>query len=139
MANSLFDQFLSQLKSNLSDIELITNSPPDAALTIPAKNPETGDIKVWDDGVELTVGIGKIFHCHFDSTVFFHDNVSKEKAEEKCIDSAVAFIEDFLAERTILYIRYSDGKPGMSGIVNRQNVEATPKNTRMFVWSGPIE
>ncbi|MAT97095.1 MAG: hypothetical protein CL608_08135 [Anaerolineaceae bacterium] len=137
--NTLFARFLLKLQSRLPNEKLLIGQPPNAALTVSAKNYETGDIQVWNDVVELTIGIGNMFHCHFDPTVFVNDNISREKAEQQCIDSAVAFVEEFLAERTILYVRYSDGKPGMSGIVNRQNEATIPKNARKFVWSGPIE
>lgn len=137
--DTLFARFLTKLQSHSPKEELLIGKSPNVALSISAKNPETGDIQVWDDGVELTVSIGERFHCHFDPTVFVDDNVSQEKAEEICIDSAVAFVENFLAEKTILYVQYSDGKPGMSGIVKRQNAETIPTGTRKFVWSGPIE
>lgn len=137
--DTLFARFLIKLQTCLLNEELLTGEPPNAALIIPAKNPEPGDIQVWDDVVELTISIGNMFHCHFDPTVFVDGNVSQEEAEQKCIDSAVAFIEDFLAEKTILYVKFSNGKPGMSGIVNCQNEETIPKNARKFIWSGPID
>ena len=83
--DTLFARFLIKLQTCLLNEELLTGEPPNAALIIPAKNPEPGDIQVWDDVVELTISIGNMFHCHFDPTVFVDGNVSQEEAEQKAL------------------------------------------------------
>lgn len=70
ITNTLFNRFLVELQSHLPHEDMLRGQPPEVALTIQANNPEPGNIQVWDDGIELTVGIGSMFHCHFDSTMF---------------------------------------------------------------------
>lgn len=136
---SLFTHFLKEFQIRLPDVEFLNGSSPDPVLTIPAKNLETGSIQVWDDGDELTIGIGKHFHCHYDLNGFTFDEISQEEAEKKCIDSAIDFIVEFLADEAILYVRFTNNKPSESGVVSYKNLNSIHSNAKKYVWSGILD
>ena len=137
MHSTLFNQFLIKLKNHLPETEIIPGKLPDAAITIPGKHPATGNLKVWDDDVELTISIGEYYHCHYDPAVFSFGELSQDDQEELCIDSAIAFISDFLSDKAVLYVRFSGNRLCESGVVNHNNIESLPVDAKRFVWSGP--
>lgn len=118
-------------------------------VTIPAVHPETGEIVVWIDGDEVTVGIGRYFHTHFEAYV--GSEPPEEEDRRWATEHALAFIDDFMTERTFLRVYMKDGKFTGSSIipVDRPEVARSTlfsllwgnnrgrRQTIDYLWSGP--
>lgn len=126
-----------------------TDSSP--AIIIPAKHELVGDLSIYDDGDELTVGIGKLHHTHF-----FPDMFEEETSEQRfsaAITHAATFVADFLPDRILISVDYSgDRCTGSScGYFDSDFTSAEVLRTSVFslfrkestrsehyIWSGPI-
>jgi hypothetical protein len=64
--DSLSQRFLTELARVVPRDSFQTEFTDTFIVTIPARDAEVGDITVRLDG-EVTVGIGKLHHCHFDA------------------------------------------------------------------------
>jgi hypothetical protein len=73
-------------------------------VVISAADPRFGDIHVWLDGDEVTVGIGEYFHTHFET--YLDDSVSKSEADRKAATEAIEFIRQVVSDMYVLEIHY---------------------------------
>jgi hypothetical protein len=153
--DSLSERFLTEL-SLRSELGPSRVSKTDRVeVVFPAKDPEVGNIHVWLDGDEVTVGIGESFHTHFES--YLDSSVSKEEGEFEAIRSALDFISDFMKGRLILDVKYRGDRPtgatvrapgekrkasatvgiGLKHITSRIRNRRT--GTRRYSWNGPLK
>lgn len=116
-------------------------------ITIPAHHQETGDIVVWIDGDEVTVGIGEYFHTHFEA--YLGSEPPEEVDRRLATEHALDFIESFMTERTFLRVYMKGGKYVGASIIPADRPEAARStllnlllgyNRRQeidYFWSGP--
>ncbi len=61
--------------------------PPEPSVTFPAIHPDVGDIKIHDDGSELTLIAGNFTHGHF----LNFNSKSSDVAEDKMVEDIIRF------------------------------------------------
>ena len=136
---TLLGMFLTMFEASYPQTKFNLGTFPNADIVFPARHPDTGDIQVWDDGDELTIGIGDFFHTHFDPVEQESDERTKDEAKVECVASAVSFVGEFLDDRKILYVQFSGEEPGAVAITDYENDNSIPLGAKKFVWSGPID
>ena len=77
--DSLSKMFLADLESHIPDCRKFIVESDRLELIIPAKSQETGELHIWLDGDEITIGIGQYFHTHFDTFSNFATLAEREK------------------------------------------------------------
>jgi hypothetical protein len=104
-------------------------------LVIPAAHPDVGELRVRDDGDELTISLGP-HHWHVPS---FHEGTLDGAGLEAAVESAVQSIEDVLEHRTILRVTRRNGQitSTTTYAVNHEGISPPTDADREFVWRGP--
>lgn len=105
-------------------------------VAIPASHRETGNIVVWLDGDEVTVGIGEHFHCHFET--YLDDSIPQVERERLAVARAVDFIASFMADSIVLRVSRERGRIVSVTALPLDTLEAQPNSEETdYWWSGP--
>lgn len=131
--------FVKTFKAKNPSIELVMALSPEVNIKFPAQHPATGDLQVWNDNDKLIVSIGDYYRCHFEDKYIVFKQGTPEEGIEDCVNSTITFVEEFLADKLILCVKFSGEKVVSSEIENHENLNSISKDVRKFVWSGPIE
>jgi len=110
-------------------LRLHEGKEPDASF--PAAHPEVGDLRIDDDGDELTISVGQLTHGHFSSG---NDQRTAHEREEELIERVLEFLDEIFHERVEFWTAGKSGGWHPRG----GNPLAPLPNMRRFVWSGPI-
>ena len=110
-----------------------------ATVTYPASSSDVGDLVVFDDGHELTLGIGKIYHTHFNPEFGPSFDRTKTTVVEHIASEAMAFIDEVLAGQKVFWICFKEGVPFSAGAMPMEEVEEIPDDAVCYVWSGRYE
>ncbi len=104
-------------------------------VTIPASHSAVGDLIVSDDGDQITLQVGSLFHWHF----YLRPPYSSEtRSAEQVSYEAVDFIRELLADAILIRVDFASGQPGVSSAVSTSAPETPRSSTeRDFTWSGP--
>jgi len=103
-----------------------------AYLRFPAIHPEVGDIEIYADGNELTVGYGNFTHCHYGK-----HSASSEQWEQEAVDAVIADLDALFSDRLRMW-----GSRKRGGGIVREGYEDVPHGDAenpQYVWSGPIK
>lgn len=98
---------------------------------IAAAHPAFGDIRIWDDGYEATVEIGR--HTHFHAGCW--DESLDEAARRRIIaDDVLAWLDRLFADRIVVWSREKSG-----GCCERELFDPVKTRAELaLVWSGPL-
>jgi hypothetical protein len=104
-------------------------------LVIRAAHPDVGELRVRDDGDELTISLGP-HHWHVPS---FHEGELVGSMLDDVVEGAVQKIEDVLLHRTILRVSWRNGqiRSTMTYSVNHEGVAPVAEWEKDYVWRGP--
>ena len=131
--DSLSKIFLADLENYIPDCHKFIVESDRLELIIPAKNQKTGELHIWLDGDEITIGVGQFFHTHFDTFSNFATLTEREKDASR---QANQFIQDMLADKIVIYV--SEKWAGCYPIGSNREILTKPGDKKM-VWSGTIE
>jgi len=138
--DSLSRKFLDELERLVPRDGFRTEFTDGWIVTIPARDPEVGDITVWLTG-EVTVGIGKLHHSHFE--VETQTAPTLDEREQAAAESAASYIRDILDDRVHFQVQFEAGRcrassswyPEHSG---RLRALSGVDDIREYVWSHRI-
>lgn len=71
---------------------------------MPEASPDVGELLVWNDGDELTVGVGKISHHHFPTWDF--EGVPEAEQMRRASARAIEWIEAIISDRVRFRVEY---------------------------------
>jgi hypothetical protein len=100
-----------------------------ASLPIPNR---IGDLKLCDDGDEITVFLGDVTHCHF-SQDYLGDG--KYSSEPEVCDAVIQYLTDLFSERVFFYHARDRRRDGSGPVPPPDELEEIKKDCRCFVWS----
>lgn len=89
--DSLSRCFLAEVQKSFPDQNLEIKLTDRLEVVLKAKSPEFGNIHVWLDGDEVTVGIGDFYHTHFET--YLDNTVPKDEAESMAVSESINFIK----------------------------------------------
>jgi hypothetical protein len=101
-------EFLAQLRRVLPERAFRTEFTDRLIVTIPARATEVGDITVWLDGGEVTVGIGQLHHSHFETCT--QSALTLEERERVAAEMAANYIRDIIEERVRFSVQFAAGR-----------------------------
>jgi len=134
--DSLARAFRTVCRQRLSDVQPREEFTDRLVVTVPALHPETGDIVVWLDGDEVTVGIGEYFHCHFETDEA--EGVPQAERERLAAERAVEFIASFMAGSIVVRVRRERGRVVSAGTHPVDTQRSAPDADETdYLWSGP--
>lgn len=101
----------------------------------PAVHPEVGDVTIWDDGDEATVGVGEITHGHFNP---YDEGLSEKEIADRVTSDVVEFLDDLFADRVLLW-KSPDGRSGGWRILDNDTPYSLMGGDDLtYLWSGPV-
>lgn len=152
--DSLSARFLVEVTREFPNQDFDVRFTDRLEVVFPACHPAVGDIHVWLDGNEVTVGIGLLYHTHFEADL--EGEMSNGEAETHAVADALAFIRDFLNGDTIVHVVLRGNHP-IAAAVCRPQEKAFPsyvtavggwnflarlfrrdKRIKSFKWCGPV-
>jgi hypothetical protein len=97
--------------------------------TFSAVHADVGDLKIYDEDVELTVEIGNLTHGHFSPRNY---ETPQAEREEEVIERVMAFLEAVFDDQIEFWRTDIEGGWGPRGS------EPIGPNPRKYTWSGPL-
>ena len=127
------DALLPELERRFPNRGLRFGMAPDPVAIFPALHESVGDVEIWVDEVEATIGIGKITHSHFNP----YDN-SLSKAELACriTEDVVDFLTDLFSDQVQLWVAVNSSSGGWIRLFG--DPPKIRENAHNFLWSGPL-
>jgi len=136
--DSLSQRFLTELGRVVPRDGFRTEFTDRLVVTIPARDPEVGDITVWLGGNEITVGIGQLHHSHFEA--YTQTAPTLDEREQAAAESAARYIRDILDDRVHFQVQFEAGRcRGSSSWYPEHSERLRPisgvDEFREYVWS----
>ena len=146
--DNLSRTFLAELEVFVPRAMFRTVFTDSLVVTIPARNQEVGDITVWLDDGEVTVGIGQIYHIHFEVFTETPSLPTLAEREQTAAQSAAEYIRDFMADKIQVRVQFRGGSclgashwyredTGPIGQMLRGEMLGADE-IRDYIWSGRI-
>jgi hypothetical protein len=111
-------------------------TPPDPIAVFPAVHPAVGDVNIWDDDEEATVGIGDITHHHFNP---YDSELTDEEANQWITDRVVEFLELLFSDHVLLQKRTRSNWGSMESFGEEEGIPPLREDAEGFLWSGPLD
>jgi hypothetical protein len=127
--DSLSSLLLPRLRSSFPDLTLRVGESPHPVVVIEAVHPDVGDVEIYDDGEELTIGLGNFTHAH----------VGLGESKDRIVELAVALLTELFSDSVVLW-----GPQSGSGGYYRKGQTSSlakllSKEGTQYVWSGPLQ
>ncbi len=106
--DSLSNIFLNKFEEAFKGLSYVLEFSDRLELSIPPIDHRVGDIHIWLDGDEVTVGIGALFHTHFET--YLDEKLDRQEAEDQATSNAIEFINDVLEDQVVIEIKYEGKK-----------------------------
>lgn len=114
--NELQKRFYSEFITRFHSIVSTEVKDKILVITISANNSDIGNLNIWVDEKEITVGLSKYFHHHFDDYV---EKESIKDIKEEIIETAINFINDMLQGNLIISFTHIGNRVLTTSIRNK--------------------
>jgi len=105
-------------------------------LTVPARHPESGDLRLWLQSDEVAIGVGERFHTHV--ATYLYDFADLGAKEDAVVEEVIDYVRDVLADRVVMSAHASNRWARMEHLEHAPTGPPEPDVIRL-VWSGPFE
>ena len=132
----LLEVMTEELKVNFPNLQFSVNEK-DNNITIPAKSSEVGDIMIYDDSHELTIGVGNFTHWHASC---YDESLNGIEKEKSIVSDVIDFLTDLFNEKIIMWGSNESGGGfyNIEGNLDEQDSPLEPEKEIKYVWSGKI-
>lgn len=105
-------------------------------LSVPAPHPDLGELRVRDDGDELTISVGP-HHWHVALDRF--DHASPGRQVDLAAEAAVGDVQRLVEGRTVLRVQRRDGRVGatMGYDIGHPHIGPPGEDEVEYLWTGP--
>ena len=126
---AIFDTLLPMLRAQFPELGFAVEPGEPPRVTVPAANPEVGDVVFQDDGDEITAFVGHFTHSHFSN----YEDISADEKAKAISQDVVHFLQELFADRIVMWGSHR-GMGGWHSVDSSSLVSVGRKN---YVWSGP--
>jgi hypothetical protein len=109
-------------------------------VVFPAKHPDVGDVRIWDEGGEAVLVIGDITDSHFYPCGV---DLPRDQIDRWVVDAVIQFLEALFSDKILLWKSPRAGgwtRPDFQSPVAEDSwVRDLRKDALYYVWSGPRE
>ena len=130
------DTLLPALHERFPDRGLQSGSSPNEVAVFPAAHPEVGNVSIWDDGDEATVGIGEITHGHFNP---YDDSLTSEQIAKRVTEDVIEFLQALFNDRVLLWKSRDGGSGGWRILAHNTDGSLMEGDDLTYLWSGPVK
>jgi hypothetical protein len=132
------DVLVPVLVERFSDRGLRLGTPPDPIASFPAKRPEVGDVRVWDEGFSARIAVGEIVWEHFN---LWPSELGAKEATDRIAKDVVRFLEQLFADR-LLFWQSTDGRKAAwrerDDVGSSEPLVIDDRTYGTYLWSGPL-
>lgn len=129
------DVLLPALQSEFPSRNFRTDDSPIAIGSFPSAHEEVGDVTIWDNGDEATVGIGDITHGHFNT---YDENLTQEEIVQRVTQEVLAFLTDLFADRVLLWKSADGGSGGWRILGDDNRYSIMDSNDLTYLGPAPL-
>jgi hypothetical protein len=148
IAAAVLKRKLREAMPELFRSEVIRIEPGDRVFfRIPRASTDVGDLTVWVDDDEITVGI-KLSHTHFDRGWVRDDSLTEDAIADAIVTEAAGFVRAMLAGEVAITARWRNGIPGRVTMTRLDQLDERSRrlalapedeNERVYRWTGPVD
>jgi hypothetical protein len=106
-------------------------------LTIPAKAPSVGDLRISGDGSELTVYLGEHTHSHF--ALYMFADLPRSEAISGVVSQTLKYLSDVVSDQVVVWSHVVNGRVVAGGSYGRSSGPGPLKvrpEADAYLWSG---
>ena len=129
------DLLIVELKKRFPDRFFAKSAPPDPVATFSAAHAEVGELRIYDDGGEARVEIGRITHGHFGC---WDESLTEVERERDIVDDVVDFIEPVFDNKVIFFSFIAGRGGGWQMLKPDGSRHEKSSFKKYFMWSGPL-
>jgi hypothetical protein len=131
MTGTLSQKLIPRLRARFRNRGLRIHEGKEPVASFPAAHPKVGDLRIDDDGGELTISLGQVTHGHFAPKDY---GLPSQENEDDLIERVTKFLEQVFGDEIEFW---SAGGAGGWHLRGEKPIGTWPKRRR-FVWSGPL-
>jgi hypothetical protein len=131
MTGPLSEKLIARLSARFPNRGLRLHQGKHPVASFPAAHTEVGDLRIDDDGNELTIFVGQLTHGHFSPTTY---RAPSQQNDEELIERVIAFLDEVFNDQIEFWAAGRMGGWHPRG----QEPSVQRPNMRRFVWSGPV-
>jgi hypothetical protein len=130
------DLLIPAIKEAFPNLPFSFSTSRNLVATLQAPFPEIGELQIYDDGEEATVGISEVTHLHFnpDNATLTGDRRDRQIAEE-----VMGFLRALFADQVLLFRTPNRGVGGWQRLDVSTKLPALSSDREYFLWSGPYD
>ena len=129
---SISDVLIPELRAKFADRGLRCGSSPDPIAVFPAQCEGLDDLKILDDGDEVTIYLGDVTHGHVNP---YEEATTSEAAARWITTEVVEFLEELFEDRVVFWGIREGGSGGWQMSFNGDIPRSIPREAEVFVWS----
>jgi hypothetical protein len=129
---AISDALIPELRVRFANRGLRCGSPPDPVAVFPAQCEGLGDLKILDDGDEVTIYLGDVTHGHVNP---YDEATTTEAAVEWITSEVVEFLEELFSDRVVFWGIRGGGSSGWQMSFGGDIPRSIPREAEVFVWS----
>lgn len=130
----IFEYLIPKLEKTFPNRGLRVDSSKGHAV-FPAIHHNVGDLKIHDDGDEITIYAGSFTHGHFSN---YEKDLSREEAAKKISEDVIAFLEATFADKVVFWGSHAGGGWRRFNEPQKQICRDPAEIKGKYVWSGPL-
>jgi hypothetical protein len=100
----------------------------------PAAHCDVGNLTIWDDKHEATIGIGDITHGHFNP---YDNTLTDEQVAQHVTEDVIEFLTALFADRVLLW-KSLDNRSGGWRRLDYETQSRLDTTALTYLWSGPV-
>jgi hypothetical protein len=131
MNETLSEKLIPRLRARFPERGLRVHEGKEPVASFPAAHPEVGDLRIDDDGDELTISVGQLTHGHFTPKEY---QLPSQETQEDLIERVLEFLDLVFNDQ----IEFGTADRAGSWYARGEEPIGQWPNRRRFVWSGPI-
>ena len=128
----LTEKLIPCLREKFPNRNIRFGTPPEPVAIFPAIHPDVGDVKIHDDGDELTLIAGNFTHGHFSN---YDSSLMKAEKEQEIVEQILEFLERLFDDQIVMFGSHR----GRGGWYDRGEAAMNDANEPAYVWSGPLK
>ena len=137
--SSLARRFLAAFANAFPNVQYDATIVDRLFFRVPAVHPAVGDLRIWDEGEELTLGIGDQHHEHH--SLYMYSDKAPNDAEDLVVEHTIDVVRALFEEKLILGFCW-DGDRLKWTSTHRSDYTESPDDHggigyEEFTWRGP--
>ena len=130
------DLLVPAIKEAFPNLPFSFSTSGNLVATLRAPFPEIGELQIYDDGEEATVGVSEVTHLHFNP---LDATLTGERRARRIAEEVMGFLRALFADQVLLFRTPNRGEGGWQRLDVSSKLPALDSGREYFLWSGPYD